>query len=375
MSITIQKIIQKRMSSVVSSKATSCSAVLILCSGFIGLGLNHHSFAEDDAKPTSEIKPVALVKTQRPTQQVLADTMTAYGTLQNDPNSIYTVSLPQAGQIERIAVSVGQRVQHGKPLVIVKTDPQVVASTTQARSAVTFAQGEQQRIQALVTARLATQSQLATATKALTDANATLQALQQQGGQYAHQTLTAPADALVMSISNQVGERLPAGAAVMQLSKTGGLQALIGVTPDMVAKLHAGMTVNISVLNSAAPTVSGVLMHTDGVVNSQTGRIDLPIRLSQPLTNSFRAGLPIKAEIKIAGHKSWVVPRNAVLQDEQGSYIYQIKQNHAVRTSVQVGLQTNANTAISGAINPNLNIVTLGNYTLQDGMAVREQAQ
>ena len=73
--------------------------------------------------------------------------------------------------------------------------------------------------------------------------------------------------------------------------------------------------------------------------------------------------------------KSWVVPRNAVLQDEQGAYIYQIKQNHAVRTSVQIGLQTNASTAISGAINPNLNIVTLGNYTLEDGMDVREQGQ
>jgi RND family efflux transporter MFP subunit len=345
------------------------STALMCWSGLIGLGLSLNSHA-------AETKPVALVKTQRPTQQVLANTVIAYGTLQNDPTSVYTVSLPQAGQIERIGVSVGQRVPRGAPLLVLKTDPQVVMNTMQAASAVTFAKGEQQRITALFTARLATQSQLAAATKTLADAESTLHALQKQGGQYAEQSLRAPTDVLVMSISNQVGERLPAGAAVMQLSKSDSLQALIGVTADMATKLHAGMTVNISpVFSGAAPDFSGVLIRTDGVVNAQTGRIDLPLRLNQPVANSLRSGLPIKAEIKITGVKSWVVPRNAVLKDEQGAYIYQIKQNHAIRVSVQTGLQTNASTAISGAINPNLNIVTLGNYTLEDGMAVREQAQ
>lgn len=365
---------QKMMFNVVFNNVLPSGGALMLCSGLIGLGLSPHGFAAE-TKPASETKPVALVKTQRPTQQVLADTVTAYGTLQNDQSSAYTVSLPQAGQIERLAVSVGQHVRRGAPLLVFKTDPQIVANTTQAHSAVIFAQGERQRIQALASARLATQSQLATATKAVTDAQAMLQVLQQQGGQYAHQTLSAPADVWVMSINNQAGERLSAGTSVMQLNKTSGLQALIGVTPDMAAKLHAGMTVNINVLSSVGPTVSGVLIRTDGAVNPQTGRIDLPVRLNQPIAHSLRSGLPIKAEIKIAGNKNWVVPRNAVLKDEQGAYIYQIKQGHAVRTPVQIGLQTNASTTISGVINPNLNIVNLGNYILQDGMAVREQAQ
>jgi RND family efflux transporter MFP subunit len=352
-----------------STRVLIHSAALMLCTSLMSLGLTAPSFA-------TETQPVALVKTQRPTQQVLADTVTAYGTLQNDPSSVQIVSLPQAGQIERIEVSVGQRVKRGAPLLVLKTDPQVAAMTTQARSAVIFAQGERQRLQTMLAARLATQSQLATAIKALTDAEATLQALQKQGGQYAQQTLRAPADALVTSISNQVGERLAAGVTVMQLSKTSGLQALIGVTPDIAAKLHAGMAVNIRpVFNREGLTISGVLIRTDGVVNAQTGRIDLAVKLKQPLPNGMRLGLAIKAEIKIAGEKSWVVPRNTVLQDEQGAYIYQIKQGHAVRTAVQIGLQTNVSTAISGAINPNLKIVTLGNYTLEDGMAVREQAQ
>jgi RND family efflux transporter MFP subunit len=367
MSLNNQKMLYKN--------AISSGVALMLCSLLIDLSVTAPSLAAEK-KPAADTQPVALVKTQRPTQQVLSDTVTVYGTLQNDPSSVYTVSLPQAGQIERLAVSIGQQVTRGAPLLMLKTDPQVVASTVQARSAVTFAQGERQRIETLLAARLATQSQMATATKALTDAEATLHGLQQQGGQYAQQTLRAPADALVISINNQAGERLTAGTAVMQLSKTTGLQALIGITPAMTTKIHSGMAVNISpVFNNGGLTVSGVLIRTDGVVNPQTGRIDLPVQLKQPLTNALRSGLSIKAEIKIAGSKSWVVPRNAVLQDEQGAYIYQIKQGHAVRIPVQIGLQTDTHTAISGAINPNLNIVTLGNYTLEDGMAVREQVQ
>lgn len=340
----------------------------------------------------SEVKPSAWVKTERPIQKNLMDTLTAYGTLQSNPTSLYSVSLAQAGQIAQLNVSVGQHVPKGTSLAVIKPDPQLLMMTTQARSAVILAQGERTRIASLLAVQLATQSQMATAEKNLIDAKATLQAALQQGGGQSTQILRAPADALVTSINNQAGERPAAGAVIMQLSKVMPMQALIGIAPNMISKLRTGMKVmitpifgaNISEKNMGQKTeqtrkdpnsFAGVIIHTNGVINKQTGQIDIPIKLTSPLANHLPSGLPIKVEIPISNVKSWVVPRNAVLKDAQGAYIYQVNRKVAVRVPVQIGTQTNQFTAITGAINPQLNIVVLGNYTLQDGMMVREQVQ
>ncbi|OAL82106.1 efflux RND transporter periplasmic adaptor subunit [Acinetobacter terrae] len=340
----------------------------------------------------AEAKPSAWVKTERPVQKNLVETLIAYGTLQSNPTSLYSISLAQAGQIAQLNVSVGQHVRKGTSLAVIKPDPQLLMMTTQARSAVVLAQGERTRIASLLAVHLATQSQMATAEKNLIDAKATLQAALQQGGGQSTQILRAPADALVTNINNQAGERPAAGAVIMQLSKVMPMQAVIGIAPNMISKLRTGMKVmitpvfgaNIFEKNIGQKTeqtrpnpnaFSGVIIHTNGVINKQTGQIDIPIKLTSPLAKQQPSGLPIKVMIPLSNEKSWVVPRNAVLKDAQGSYIYQVSHKLAVRVPVKIGTQTNQFTAISGAINPQLNIVVLGNYTLQDGMMVREQVQ
>jgi hypothetical protein len=52
-----------------------------------------------------------------------------------------------------------------------------------------------------------------------------------------------------------------------------------------------------------------------------------------------------------------------------------VKNNRAVRVPVQLGVQNNQESMIYGPVDPNVKIVTLGNYTLEDGMRVREQTR
>lgn len=339
-------------------------------------------FADTQGQSKKGAEPVALVQTQLPVKKTLTDTLTAYGSIQNPPQAIYNVSLPQAGQITAIYVSPGQSVRKGQALLTVKTDPQLIMNTAQAQSAVVFAQGERQRTASLLNARLATQSQLAAAEKALTDAKAALQALQQQGGARETQTIHAAADALVNSMSNQVGDRVAAATTIMQLGKTAMPQAMIGIAPEMLDRVRAGLPVTIRPALSVAQTESlqGTIIRTDGVINAQTGRVDIPVQLKQRLSGRWHIGVPIKAVLQLDSvqHKNqngWAVPRNAVLKDRQGSYIYQVKSNRAVRVPVQLGVQTNKESMIYGPVDPNVKIVTLGNYTLEDGMRVREQTR
>jgi hypothetical protein len=70
-----------------------------------------------------------------------------------------------------------------------------------------------------------------------------------------------------------------------------------------------------------------------------------------------------------------VVPRNAVLHDGKGDYIYQVAGSKAERVAVRTGIETDKYTEITGPIDTKSPIVTAGNYELQDGMAVREGKQ
>lgn len=343
---------------------------------------NERVFADTQDQSKKDVEPVALVQTQFPVKKSLADTVTLYGSIQNPPQAIYNVNLPQAGQITAIYVSPGQYVRKGQALLTIKTDPQLIMNTTQAQSAVVFAQGERQRIASLVNARLATQSQLATAEKALTDAKATLHALQQQGGARETQTIHATTDAQVNSMSNQVGDRVAAATTIMQLGKTTTPQAVIGIAPDMLNRIRVGTPVSISpaLASGQAESLQGTILRTDGAINAQTGRVDIPVLLKHNLSGRWRIGVPVKAILQLdsaqqKNQNGWVVPRNAVLQDQQGHYIYQVKMDRAVRVAVQLGIQTNKESMIYGQVDPKVKIVTLGNYTLKDGMRVREQTR
>uniref|UniRef100_UPI003008B411 biotin/lipoyl-binding protein n=1 Tax=Acinetobacter sp. 161(2023) TaxID=3098768 RepID=UPI003008B411 len=86
-------------------------------------------FADSKDQPTKDVEPVALVRTQFPVKKSLMDTITVYGSIQNPPQAIYNVNLPQAGQITAIYVSTGQYVRKGQALLTIKTDPQLIMNT------------------------------------------------------------------------------------------------------------------------------------------------------------------------------------------------------------------------------------------------------
>jgi hypothetical protein len=107
-----------------------------------------------------------------------------------------------------------------------------------------------------------------------------------------------------------------------------------------------------------------------GSLNPATKLIDAWIDVKDPA--SLVPGTSVLVVITSSRHMGWVVPRNAVLQDDKGSYIFQIVNGHAKRINVTTGVETDQLTEIYGGFDSSLPVVSLGNYELQDGMAVRE---
>jgi hypothetical protein len=172
----------------------------------------------------------------------------------------------------------------------------------------------------------------------------------------------------VASVQAAQGDRLAAGAPVLQLARAGGQRVLLGVEPEEVVRVRPGMVVSVTPVFSTERKVTGRVAQVFGMVNSQTQFVDVLVEVSG---GGLMPGTRVRAEIQLNQQAVWVVPRSAVLRDAQGAYIFQVRQGAAHRVNVKTGLEQNGLIAVQGAFAADEPVVSLGNYELRDGMGVR----
>lgn len=313
-------------------------------------------------EPSVQVKTVALQ--QRP----MADTVSGFGVISPDTRSVQEISLPRPGQVVALWVTVGQSVKKGASLLEFGTSADAALGYQQARQAVDFAQSEVARNEQLVSQQLATQSQLAAAKKFLADAQAALHAQEAIGADRSRERVVAPFDGVVVAIQAAPGNRLTAGAAVLQLAKASGQRILLGVEPDEVSRIRPGMAVSVVPVFNTEREIPGRVAQVSGMINPQTQFVDVLVEVPG---NGLMPGTRVRAEIQLSQRTVWVVPRSAVLQDVHGAYLFQVREGKARRVDVHTGLERNGLIAVQGVFNAGEPVVSLGNYELRDGMAVR----
>ncbi len=338
-------------------------AALSLPSLCLTLGRLPSAFAADS--PIS-----AQVQTAPLQRGELLHTLRAYAVVQVPASQTQAITFQHAMQVQTVDVHVGQAVRKGAVLATLHSDASTALAYSQAQTAVSFAQGELGRLTALKAQQLATQAQVDAARKALTDAQAQLHSLQQQGAGQAATRVLAPQDGIVLAVNAAPGDLLAAGSPLLQLGRSGSLQALAGVPPEDAPRLQPGQPVRLTSVFDPAQHWQGTIRSVGAAINPKTQRLDVQIALPA------QAGLPpagasVQADMVLGRWRGWVVPRDAVLQDERGAFVFQDDHGKALRIPVQIAIESGLQTGITGALNPAMPLVVAGNYELRPGMALR----
>ena len=309
-----------------------------------------------------------LVKTQPMHRALMQSTLTGYGTVFPDPSGQIDFNLPRSGQIMRMAVTAGQSVKRGSLLFEFATDPSAENGYMQAQSAQDAAKSGFDSTKRLFDQHLATNAQLAAAKKALQDAQGALRTQKALGAGIGKITVRAPYDGVVTAVTIVQGERMQAGKSILQLARRGSLQVRIGIEPEDAAKVQSGMQVALYSVYDKSVKLHGKVVEIGGMVDSRTHLVDAIVRSDQ--AGGLMPGMKLRCEIEISGRESWLVPRSAVLSDENGAYLFQGANGRARR--IAVSAQDDGElTAIRGKFDPALPVVVLGNYELHDGMKLR----
>ena len=332
-----------------------------------------HGAADDEEAAAT--KGQVAVTTATPVQQTFHDTVEAWGSAAGDPQHARAISLAHGGQVVTLSVAAGQSVRRGQPLLTIAPDPAARSAYQQAQSALELARGELQRTEQLAAQRLATQSQLATARKALADAQAALTAQRALGGDSAQETVGAPADGVVNALGVGLGERFAANASLLGFTPAHALVAQLGVQPEDGAKLHAGMPVQLRSVYGDQAAFVGTLRMIGQSIDSQTHLLGAQVELPAEAGAALVAGAALEAQIRTADFSAWAVPRAAVLHDEHGDYLFQAVHGHARRVAVTLRSPQGDPVGVQGPLDAQAKVIVLGAYELADGDAVRESAR
>jgi len=341
---------------------------------FVVAALTGCGSSEGGAEATA--KTAISVKTQKIEPQELVEQLTAYGQAVPNPDAVRGISVLHGGQVEHLNVGVGQRVKAGDQLLTLATEPQARLAYQQAQAELKYAKSNLNHVRDLYKQQLATNAQLADAKKALQNAESALAAQKRQGNGSAITAMRAPFSGIVTAVNVSPGDRVQANAVLMDLVNGDRLWVKLGVEPETLRKLHEGLPVALHPVFYPAVSISAQITQLHAAINPSTQLVDALVALTQKQTGHLIPGMWVRGTITVRRAKMLAVPHAAVLTDKRGAYIFTVRNGKAQRVDVSTDFTGGPMIGVKGAgLRAGEPVVTVGNYELRDGMAVREQSE
>lgn len=342
-------------------------AVLLLVLLLIGrCTWRHFSGANEEKKEG----PTALVEVAPISRKTIAEKLTAYGSVIAQPGKTHSVTVGFETRVRHILVAPGQLVQEGDPLVEVEGSPAAQLQLQQAKNAAEIATRDLKQAQERFNLKLATNQDMNTAEKAARDAQAQLAALQRSGAG-GDNRIKSDMTAVVSKVNAQDGQIVPVGSPLVELVAEEEIEVKLGIEAEDLSALQAEQPITIFPVNNPdQPEVKATVRLITRRIDPTTRLVDVYVALPKG-TKLLLDGF-VRGDFERTAENALVVPRSAVLPEEEGGFqIFTVEKDHAKKHAVKVGAQNEKEAQI---ITPDLKegeiVVTVGNYELQDGMAV-----
>jgi len=333
--------------------------------------LRHRGPAAADEEAT---RPAARVEITTLREQGIAQTIEAFGVVTTAPSGDRVTAAAYDCVVKKIHVGVGTVVAAGDVLVELDPSPDTKLALDSARSVQALAGKALAATQERYDLKLATNQDLLAAQQAEQDAQLKVASYEARGLGGAGR-VTAPAAGVVSKLEIFAGALVPAGTPLVTVATGGQYEVKLGVEPADAVLVAPGQPVTLaSSSRGDAPAIAAIVRAVGTALDPVSGaaEVRVPLAAGSPvlLGEHVRAQIEVKRKVG-----ALVVPRNAVLPDEGKSILFTVKNGKAVKHEVTVGLTAGDSVEISGdGLHAGDPVVTLGNYELEDGMAVQPPA-
>jgi membrane fusion protein, multidrug efflux system len=332
------------------------------------LVLKHHVA---ETVPDAAEKPTARVETVTLKSQSIAQTIEAFGVVGSAPSGEQVMAAPYDCVVRNVHVAVGAQVAAGELLLEIDPSPDTQLALDSAHSLLALADKSLAATQERYDLKLATNQELLTAQQAEQEARlraASLEARGLGGGG----KIVARAAGVVSKLEIFSGSLATLGTPLITLAASGQRLVHLGIEPAQAGSVTAGQGVILSSSHrDGLETISAVVSAVGALFEPVSGAIDVQVAL--PENTPLLLGEHVRAEIEIAKRDSvLVVPHSAVLPDNDKQVLFTVKEGKAVRHEVTLGLASDEGVEVTSTdLRVGDTVVKMGNYELEDGMAVQ----
>ncbi|MDX1803250.1 MAG: efflux RND transporter periplasmic adaptor subunit [Alcanivorax sp.] len=322
-----------------------------------------HANAATDSEAPSVSAAVSVTRLER---TAIAEKVMADGVVRSDSISSRALHFGNDVVVGAVWVHEGETVTRGQKLFHVTPTRKTRQAYDNATAALHYARSEMARLKRLKKQGLAGNSQYEQARNALASARANQAALRDAG---TPRTVQAPFAGVITNLSLTPGAVLAAGTAALKLA-SGDRVADIALLPEHAEQVKNGDAVSLQDVFNPEARCQGRVVTVGQDINSTTYTIPVTADIARDCP-SLRIGGAVAATIYVSKEQALTVPRAAVLDDDQGHYIYLVIKGRASKRYVETGIKDGEAIAINGDVKAGQTVVVKGNYELSDGMAVR----
>ncbi len=315
--------------------------------------------------------PSALVQLATVTSGAISPAISTYGSVAADPAHTVAISLPRDVVPVTVPVRVGQLVHPGDVVATVTTAPAVRSAWQQAQDAVAFAQKDLAHTRYLFGLKLATNSQVDAAVKALADAQAQLQAQIRIGADKPAEIVRAATTGIVMAVNASPGQPVTANAVLMSIVPRDGLVVQLGLEAEDATRVHPGDTVTLTSPQSAGVRFTTRITSVDAATDPKSRLVNAIARVPVAATTNLTLGMVLQASIELPAHNGVVLPHDALMTDGAGPFVYVVNKGVAHRRPVRLAFSTGKEAVVTQGLTSGEEVVIAGNSQLSDGTAVR----